>query len=182
MEFQELPEDNVRSIFSFCDYAVLAVGRTNKYLRRLTLEKPVWVDLVQSLRRKGFIDHLSLSEIQSQSQEALVALVKSLATGPASWTAPIKPKPSFLARFRSSQPRQSRAEISTQFSIHPGILPGYGPVELLAGGEYVLMDHVGATLSCWSVRDDRLVWSYDKRDPYSRVEFSAEVVDGGTST
>ncbi|KAJ6487767.1 hypothetical protein C8R45DRAFT_256270 [Mycena sanguinolenta] len=71
MHFQELSEDVLRSIFSFCDiYAVVAVSGTNKYFHRLCTDKSVWVDLVDNLRRRGFVDRLSLSDIQSYSQEA----------------------------------------------------------------------------------------------------------------
>ncbi|KAJ7741981.1 hypothetical protein DFH07DRAFT_943437 [Mycena maculata] len=184
MAFQDLSEDTIRSISSFCDVStVLAMGRTNRYLRRLTLEKLVWVDLVDNLRHKGFIDHLSLSEIQSQSQETLVALVKGLVNGPASWTPPKRSLTSFIARFipwTSRQP-QNRAEISSRFIIHsPVMLPEtrWCSPRLLAGGEYILLTN--RTLECWSVRHDKLVWSYEKNGPNSSVAvFGAEVVEGG---
>ncbi|KAJ7461733.1 hypothetical protein B0H11DRAFT_2055784 [Mycena galericulata] len=180
MQFEDLSEDDLRSILSFCDvYAVLAVGRTNKYLRRLTLEKLVWVDLVENLRRKGFIDHLSLPDIQSRSQEALVALVKRLLTGPVSWTAPIIPKPSFMARFRSKtdRPPQQQAKISKQFLLHPSCITDYHG-RPLPGGEYVLF--CNRTLQCWSVLHDQLVWSYETPLPsFEVMDFAAEVLHGG---
>ncbi|KAJ6582892.1 hypothetical protein DFH09DRAFT_1144850, partial [Mycena vulgaris] len=183
MEFQGLSEDDIRSIFSFCDIcAVVAMSRTNKYLRRLTLDKLVWVDLVENLRRRGFIDGVSRSEIHAHSQEALIALVKRLLTGPESWTAPVIPKVPLMARIRSNSPRLARAEISTQLTLHPtGVRNSKkNEAKLLAGGKYVLFNNI--TLECWSVHDDRLVWSYEKNGPDSYVaEFASDVADGGES-
>ncbi|KAJ7749302.1 hypothetical protein DFH07DRAFT_829190 [Mycena maculata] len=150
MRFQDLPEDNLRSIFTFCDiYTVLALGRANTYLRRLTRERLVWADLVKNLRRKGFIDQ-SFSEIQSLSQQALVTLVKGLLTGPTSW----KPKPSFmtsklpfLARFisKSSLRPHSRDKTLRQFIVHPprtsAVTFNRKEAKLLGGGEYVLFNN-----------------------------------------
>ncbi|KAJ7764582.1 hypothetical protein DFH07DRAFT_811694 [Mycena maculata] len=181
MMFQDLPEDILRSVFSSCDvYAVLAVGRMNKYLHRLSRERLIWVNLVENLRRSGFIDQLSFSDIQSQSPEALVTLVKGLLTGPASWT-PKKLKTSFITRFIpwSSHQAHSRAEISRQFIVHSQADRWNSP-QLLAGGEYVLFKNL--TLECWSVRQDKLVWSYETNGPNSFVfvtVFGAQVIAGG---
>ncbi|KAJ7918457.1 hypothetical protein B0H13DRAFT_1993021 [Mycena leptocephala] len=170
MKFQDLSEDDIRSIFSFCDiYAVVSMSRTNRYFRRLSLDKLVWVDLVENIRRKGFVDQLSLSDILSYSQEALVALVKSLLTGPASWNPPIEPKRKWF-RSTNSLPTQTLAEISAKYS----------EAKLLNGGEYVLFNNT--TLECWSIRRDKLIWAYDKNGlEWSVCEFAAEVVDGGDS-
>ncbi|KAJ7108698.1 hypothetical protein C8R44DRAFT_295601 [Mycena epipterygia] len=180
MQFQDLSEDDIRSIFSFCDiHTVVSMSRTNKYLRQLTLEKLVWVDLVDNIRRKGFIDRLSLSDIQAYSQKALVSLVKGLLTGPTSWNVPITPKLPCLARFQSNIP-PPMALSPAQFVIHPsGIRASKkNEAKLLGGGKYVLFNNI--TLECWSVQHDRLVWSYEKSDPNSYViEFDAEVSDAG---
>ncbi|KAJ6557963.1 hypothetical protein B0H19DRAFT_1149276 [Mycena capillaripes] len=182
MEFQDLSEDNIRSIFSFCDiYAVVSMSRTNKYFRQLTLEKLVWVDLVDNLRRKGFVDQLSISDIRSHSQEPLVALVKRLLTGPACWNPPIKAKGSW---FRSTSSHQSQipVEMFAKYVLHPpGIIYSKeNATKLLNGGEYVLFNNT--TLECWSVQPDKLIWAYDKNGPESHVfQFAAEMVDGGSS-
>ncbi|KAJ7777553.1 hypothetical protein DFH07DRAFT_797223 [Mycena maculata] len=182
MIFQALAEDNIRSILALCDiYTVLSFGRTNKHLRLLTLEKLLWLDLVENLRRKGIVDQ-SRSETQSQSQEALVALVKRLLTGPTSWTGPIKPKLFSLARFRSARQPPSHAEISKQSILH-----GMGPadrryrVRLLGGGKYTLFENTTTwNLQCWNMQQSTLVWSYEKSLPGSWVRvFGAEIVDGG---
>ncbi|KAJ7861150.1 hypothetical protein B0H13DRAFT_1900621 [Mycena leptocephala] len=182
-KFQDLSEDNIRSILSFCDiYAVVSMSATNRYFRQLALEKLVWVDLVENLRRKGFVDQLSLSNIQSHSQEALVALVKRLFTGPASWNPPIKAKGHW---FRSNSSRQSRnpVEMSARYVVHP---PGItyskeNPTKMLDGGEYVLFNNY-TTTQCWNVHRDTLIWTYDKHDPESHVsQFAAGVVDGDGS-
>ncbi|KAJ7689382.1 hypothetical protein B0H17DRAFT_1066388 [Mycena rosella] len=183
MVFQDLSEDNIRSIFSFCDiYAVVAMSRTNIYLHRLTLEKLVWVDLVEDLRRRGFIDGRSRAEIQAQSQEELVGLVKALLTGPKSWTAPALPKaPKALGGTRAPRPAPSHAEIPTQITLHPsGIWSSKkNEAKLIAGGEYVLLNSI--TLECWSVHDDRLVWAYEKLAGSFVLEFDADIQEGGES-
>ncbi|KAF7365604.1 F-box domain-containing protein [Mycena venus] len=193
MQFQGLSEDNIRSIFSFCDIStVLAVGMANKYLHRLSVDKLVWVDLVDNLRRRGFIDLLSLSDIRSKSQEELVGLVKALLTGPASWNAaPAKSKLPFLARFRSkrtSQPWQAhgQAEISTEYILHPSSMDPsrMAEVKLLPGGKYILI-RIRETLECWSMQGKKLIWVYENSSPDSSatttyiIGFSAEVLDGG---
>ncbi|KAJ7741989.1 hypothetical protein DFH07DRAFT_837213 [Mycena maculata] len=119
--------------------------------------------------------------MRSQSQETLVTLVKGLVNGPASWIAPMMPKSSFLARFLPGSTRrpQKRAEISNQFIINASVQAGpWNAPRLLAGGEYVLLNN--QTLECWSVRHDKLVWSYERKGPDSFVSVSgAEVVEGG---
>ncbi|KAJ6582908.1 hypothetical protein DFH09DRAFT_1437379 [Mycena vulgaris] len=114
MEFQGLSEDDIRSIFSFCDiYAAVAMSRT-----------------------------VSRSEIQGHSQEALVALLKRLLAGPESWTSSVILEVSFVARSRLSSPRPARAKISKQITLHPtGIRSSKkNEVKLLGGGEYVLLN------------------------------------------
>ncbi|KAF7336836.1 F-box domain-containing protein [Mycena venus] len=186
MNFQDLPEDTIRLILSFCDiYSVVSMSRTSKYLRRLCLDKLVWVDLVANLRRKGFVDQLSLSDIQSYSQEGLVALVKGLLTGPASWkTAPVKKSKSHWFRNRSvsSESQTNFVQISNKYIVHPpGVVASkMNQPKLLNGGEYVLFNNV--TLECWNVRRDELVWAYEKNGPkFHIMEFAAEVVDGEDS-
>ncbi|KAJ7918459.1 hypothetical protein B0H13DRAFT_1993032 [Mycena leptocephala] len=167
MKFQDLSEDDIRSIFSFCDiYAVVSMSRTNRYFRRLSLDKLVWVDLVENIRRKGF--------------GALVALVKSLLTGPACWN-PIEPKRKWF-RVTNSLPTQTLAEMSAKYVIHPSgiVYSKKREAKLLNGGEYVLFNNT--TLECWSIRHDKLIWAYDKNGlEWSVCEFAAEVVDGGDS-
>ncbi|KAJ7031968.1 hypothetical protein C8F04DRAFT_1108772, partial [Mycena alexandri] len=183
MQLQDLSEDEIRTIFSFCDIcAVVSMSRTNKYLRRLTLHKLVWVDLVDNLRRKGFVDRLSLSDIQAYSQEALVDLVKRILTGPACWNPPAKPKSNWLwSTLSSHRLTESVLQITPRSSVlHPsGIrMSRRREVKLLDGGEYVLFYNIN--LECWSVRHDKLVWAYDKNGPDSSVyHFDGEIVDGG---
>ncbi|KAF7351352.1 hypothetical protein MSAN_01566700 [Mycena sanguinolenta] len=61
----------------------------------------------------------------------------------------------------------------------PPIVPAIAT--LLNGGEYILF-HRHQTLECWSVRRDKLFWTYDKKEPDFDVKgFDADVIDGGTS-
>ncbi|KAJ7264003.1 hypothetical protein B0H12DRAFT_269634 [Mycena haematopus] len=183
MKFQDLPEDVVRSIFSFCDiYAVVSFGRTSKCFRHLSLDRLVWMNLVENIWRRGFVDQLSLSDIQSSSRDSLVALVHGLLTGPASWNGTLKPK-SHWFRPSTSRRAQSQApvEVHTQYVVHPReIASNCNQPKLLNGGEYVLFNNV--TLECWSVSRDELVWAYEKSGPeFYVVEFAAEIIHGGDS-
>ncbi|KAF7351351.1 F-box domain-containing protein [Mycena sanguinolenta] len=167
MQFQQLPEDVLRSIFSFCDIrTVVSMSGTNKYFHRLSTDKSVWVDLVHNLRRRGFVDRLSLSDIQSYSQGDLVGLVKGLLLGPSSWTT-------------TTSDSQTFVRAPTKYTIHPSITPSNA--NLLPGGEYIICySDVSQTLECWSVRCDKLVWAYDKKGSQSTISgYDAEVIDEG---
>ncbi|KAJ6487758.1 hypothetical protein C8R45DRAFT_994239 [Mycena sanguinolenta] len=169
MQFQELPEDVLRTVLSLCDiYAVVCVSGTNKYFYHLCTEKSVWVDLVDNLRRRGFVDRLSLSDIQSCSQEGLVGLVKGLLAGPLNWNKAESELPILV-------------QTPTKYTIHPRITPTNAT--FLGGGEHILCYSVNTqTLECWSVRYDKLVWAYVKKKPPSKVrEFDAEVINGGAN-
>ncbi|KAF7351361.1 F-box domain-containing protein [Mycena sanguinolenta] len=169
MHFQQLPEDVLRYIFSFCDiYAVVSIGGTSKYFHCLSTDSLVWVDLVYNLRRRGFVDRLSLSDIQSYSQEDLMGLVKGLLLGPAS-----------LATVNSES--QSLVAAPTRYTIHTSSTPTIAA--LLPGGEYILCYSFNAqTFECWSVQHGTLVWAYVKKNPASRLEgFGAKIIDGGVS-
>ncbi|KAF7346099.1 F-box domain-containing protein [Mycena sanguinolenta] len=185
-DFQDLPEDVIRSVFSFCDiYAVVSMSRTNKYLRRLSLDKLVWTDLVANLWRRGFIDQASLSDIQSSSLDSLLALVKGLLTGPSSWNgnANLKPKSRWFLSPKSRRVQNPiPVDMHTKYIVHPReiVASNLNQPKLLNGGEYVLFNN--ATLECWSIHRDELVWAYEKSGPeFSVVEFAAEVIDGGDS-
>ncbi|KAJ7741988.1 hypothetical protein DFH07DRAFT_777908 [Mycena maculata] len=158
--FQDLPEETFDSFSAFqvatLAFKLLAMGRTNRYLRTLTLEKLVWVDLVENLRHKGFIDHflpllavgnpVSVSRSDRSYCEVLV-----------NWTTLIMPKLSFLARSTSSSPLQRPTEIFKQFAVHPSGIGAFkkDQAKLLAGGKM-------------------LIWSYGPDS--SVVGFSGEVM------
>ncbi|KAJ7196551.1 hypothetical protein GGX14DRAFT_672895 [Mycena pura] len=181
MEFQDLPEDVLRAIFNVSDiYAVVSMSRANKYLRQLAVDKLVWVDLVENLLYKGFVDRLTTSKVHSYSQEGLVALVKRLLVGPQCWNPPSKAKSHFRLGLKTSDPK-SQSPAPAQTVLHPSdvVTSKANEAKLLRGGEYVLFNN--RTLECWSVRHDRLVWAYDKRPGWHSVEFAADVVNGGYS-
>ncbi|KAJ7634621.1 hypothetical protein FB45DRAFT_909378 [Roridomyces roridus] len=202
MTFEDLPEDIIRSILSFCDIrTVLAVGRTTRYNHRLSVEKLVWVDLVQDLRHRGFIDCLSHSDIQSLSQEALVALVRRILTGPASWNlgrpsldatkssfiSRLKRQPSAIFLKKTSDPpaTQPEVEISARRALsRPGAAmedPSNRDLLLLSGGEY-LIARSRPSLECWNIPANTLVWSRSVPEPLEIFSFAAEVLGGGDGT
>ncbi|KAJ7185778.1 hypothetical protein C8R46DRAFT_1207896 [Mycena filopes] len=182
MRLHDLSEDEIRCIFTFCDIsAVVAMGRTNKRLRLLTLDKLVWLELVKNLRRKGFLHRLSLSDLQACSQEALVDLVKRISSGPACWNPTFELKSGGIL---SRKPRRTESVLQTgvQSVIHPSgmVFSKKNEAKLLDGGEYVLFNN--QTLECWSVRHDKRIWTYEKNDPDAAVcEFAGEIVDQGDS-
>ncbi|KAJ7118662.1 hypothetical protein C8R43DRAFT_89011 [Mycena crocata] len=143
MEFQDLSEDIIRSILAFCDIStIVSIRRTNKYFHQLTVDKLLWVALVENLWRRGFVDQLSLREIREHSQEALVALVKDLLTGPASWTAPSPDKLPFSARFRPSTSREP------QICVEPFAQAVLHPSEIRASKRILLYCCMAESMSC----------------------------------
>ncbi|KAJ7778090.1 hypothetical protein B0H16DRAFT_1502178 [Mycena metata] len=154
------------------------MGRANKEFHRLSLDRLVWVDQVVKLRRKGFIDRLSPSEINSYSQQALVDLVKRILIGPASWNAPVEADS--VSRPSNGSRSVNRLEISTQLILHPSEVTSAKKNEAmqLNGGEYVLFNN--STLECYRVQDDKRLWAYERevRRSFMR-QFAAEVVYGG---
>ncbi|KAJ7106356.1 hypothetical protein C8R44DRAFT_987439 [Mycena epipterygia] len=197
---QDLPEDVLLFIFGLCD-----IYATNKYLHRITLDRTVWVALVEDLQIRGFVDRLSAADIRASSAERLIGLVKKMVTGPESWPTDKRQSTSrpwakfpnrLFSRMMSWIPGSSRLpgppvkttlQVAERVSIHPQFpnhhRPSYRlwdhPIVLLRGAKYFLFCGTNR-VHCWAVDTDVWLWSHQTSTPASTVRsFAAEVVNDG---
>lgn len=164
--------------------------QTSKSLRRITSTRAVWISLVKDLRALGFIDRLSIGDIETLPTAELVAVVKRLVVGPESWSMKRPSGSSLFSKIfgRLLGPRQNlpvlQAEISERLVLHPPTstqTPNRGEREakLLRGGEFVLFNR-SHVLECWRVDGDVLLWTHHSSIPHPNVAtFAVEVVDNG---
>ncbi|KAF7349488.1 hypothetical protein MSAN_01739100 [Mycena sanguinolenta] len=144
----DLPADIIFSIFACCDIAsVVSVSQTCRCLYALAFEKSVWLALLDDLRRRCILDRNCTPNLETLSTAEMIEVVKRLMTGPQTWTP---------GEF------DSVAEISRKITLHPAItLAGAGDntAKLLGSGRYILFTN-SFRLQCWSVAEDRLIWTY----------------------
>ncbi|KAJ7019560.1 hypothetical protein C8F04DRAFT_1147223 [Mycena alexandri] len=167
----EVPPDVVFSIFICCDIAtVVSVGRTCRYLHDLTLQKSVWLALVEDLRRRFFLPEIFIPNLEETSTTDLIVLVKRILTGPETWS----PTSSGFT-----------PEVSKRITLHPtirhgaGILSWENEARLSPSGRFVLFNN-WKTLECWDVAADVLIWTHVPGLDRARVCLFAmdEIVDG----
>nr|GAT59260.1 predicted protein [Mycena chlorophos] len=149
---QDLSEDVLRLIYSFLNVSsVVSLSTTSKSLRVLATDRLVWVDLVENLRWRGFVDDESVLSISRKSRDELVDLVQRMVLGPRSW------RPSLLVNSLVGAVKKAKESIFRPHNI--SLFPSSESVRLLPGGEYVLFDNQ-KNLECWAVEQDRLVWTH----------------------
>ncbi|KAJ7148118.1 hypothetical protein C8R43DRAFT_1129268 [Mycena crocata] len=192
LTFEDLPEEVILLIFTLCDiYTVISSTQTNRYLHRMALERSIWVELVQALRLRGFIDRLSATEIRASSTATLIGVVKRITTGQETWprehgsrTGIRRKVGSWMSRVPLiSQPRSP--QMSAQINIHP-IVTGaptfphwINPTRLLRGGKYIIFSSWDG-VHCWQVETDTWLWSHQTSTPGSMLRsFAAEVENEG---
>ncbi|KAJ7107374.1 hypothetical protein C8R44DRAFT_885390 [Mycena epipterygia] len=178
---------------------------TNRYLRRIALDRIVWVALVEDLWLRGFVDRLSAADIRASSAERLIGLVKKMLTGPESWPTDKRRSTSrpwakfttrLLRRMMSWIPGSSRQpgppvkttlQVAERVSIHPQfpnhLSPLYRlwnhPTVLLPGAKYFLFCGTNQ-VHYWAVDTDVWLWSHETSAPAATVHtFNAEVVNDG---
>ncbi|KAJ6512383.1 hypothetical protein DFH09DRAFT_1374215 [Mycena vulgaris] len=163
--FSELAPDVLFSIFACCDISsVVSISQTCRNLHDLAHHKSVWLVLVGDLRQKSILD--SALDLQDLSTDDLINLVKSLLTGPETWS-----------------PRDSGfiPELSKEIVLHPKIAHGLyweNEAKLVPSERYVLFNN-WHTLECWDVAEDRLVWKHASIVEHASVlEFAAEEIEG----
>ncbi|KAJ7732930.1 hypothetical protein DFH07DRAFT_1065504 [Mycena maculata] len=149
MIFSELPPDVILSVFACCDVSsVVSTGQTCRHLHSLAVEKSVWVRLLDDLKRRSILDPTIAPNLDVLSIGDLIKVVKSLLTGPSTWT----PTEAGFA-----------PQVSKRITLHPNILTGPGiltwenETRLLRNGAHVFFNNWGK-LECWHVAEDRLVW------------------------
>jgi hypothetical protein len=136
-------------------------------LHSLAFTKHVWLALLQDAR--SFLDRWSESPLHQFSTEELIGLAKRIIQGPQTWS-----------NSHSSGPLIARQEVlHPQIYLGPGVLEWQNEPKLLSGGRYVLFNS-RQTLECWSVAEDRLIWTHQSQWEFATVlQFAAEVVDDG---
>ncbi|KAF7349486.1 hypothetical protein MSAN_01738900 [Mycena sanguinolenta] len=161
----DLPPDIIFSIFACCDIAsVVSVSQTCRDLHALAFEKSVWLVLLDDLRRRCILDRNCTPNIDTLSTAEMIDIVKRLITGPQTW---------------SPEELDSVAEISRKITLHPTIAAASKWIvpQLLRSGRYVLFLNL-YRLECWSVLDDRLVWTHTfPLDDMEVYGFAAEEAD-----
>ncbi|KAJ7172805.1 hypothetical protein C8R43DRAFT_674958 [Mycena crocata] len=167
MHFVDLAVDVVYSIFSFCDIStVLSVGQTCRHFHQLSRDKSVWLALVDDLRRRSILDHISTSNCAELSTDGVINLLKHITHGPATWRPHIRPK------------ILKKVTLKTNMVIGIG---GVNKAKLLPSGRHVLFND-GTTLQCWDATSDGLIWTYQPLAVNTQIlEFAAEEIEGGNS-
>jgi hypothetical protein len=118
---------------------------------------------------RSLLDRWSESPLHQFSTEELVNLAKRMAQGPQTWS-----------HSHSSRPLIARQKVlHPQIYLGPGMLEWENEPKLLSGSQYVLFNS-RQTLECWSVAEDRLIWTHQSQWEFAMVlQFAAEVVDDG---
>ncbi|KAJ7185490.1 hypothetical protein C8R46DRAFT_1342744 [Mycena filopes] len=163
---------------------LIALSETNKYLFHLTHH--VWISLVTKMRERHFID----TRPDDVNINEPVARLRRLLYGPKSWqdTGTSGTRDNFgrqsgsrLKNFlrKPSKLFSAVPMISRQTTLHPHLAPfpeidGHeNEARLLPGGRYVLFQN-GLHLGCWSVFEDRLVWTHTSSPSGVMLDFAAE--------
>ncbi|KAF7349491.1 hypothetical protein MSAN_01739400 [Mycena sanguinolenta] len=165
----DLPTDIVFSIFACCDIAsVVSVSQTCRCLHALAFEKSVWLILLHDLRRRCILDRNCTPNLETLSTAEMIEIVRRLITGPQTW---------------NPTEHDSVAEFSRKITLHPAVTFGDNTAKLLGSGRYILFTNE-FRLQCWSVAEDRLVWTHtsigdlDLKDIDHEVQgFAAEETD-----
>ncbi|KAF8207655.1 hypothetical protein K438DRAFT_342109 [Mycena galopus ATCC 62051] len=86
MSLQGLGDDVTIQILSLCDvYAVLTMSTVNKFFRRLTSTKQLWVHLMHNLVSRGLLERRSDAEIDAYSAQDIIDEIKRIVCGPETW-------------------------------------------------------------------------------------------------
>ncbi|KAJ7659598.1 hypothetical protein DFH06DRAFT_1297201, partial [Mycena polygramma] len=157
MLFQDLDEDVLPAILTACDvYAVVSLSRVNKFFRAIALSEWLWRALVLGLSAHYRI--LNLHAIDSYSTAQLIAEVKRLIRGPATWSE------------QSSRP-PTLASAKTFL--------GGNCVQFLPG-ERFFAEFRGPSFCCYDVASGSCVWTCPV--PSARIKvWTAEIGDDGKS-
>ncbi|KAJ7887586.1 hypothetical protein B0H14DRAFT_3856294 [Mycena olivaceomarginata] len=168
----DLFEDVLFVILIECDVAgVLALSETSKFFHHLAFTNTVWHSLVTKLVQRGFIDRRSDDEdLKDLSTEQLIGIIKRILRGPKAWVdIPSKSYPVVVRR--SLNPKIFQGPAMSPF------VKKWNRSKLLPGGKYVLFLN-SSRLECWSVFEDRLVWTHrPSMDLTSVHDFEVETVE-----
>ncbi|KAJ7462031.1 hypothetical protein FB451DRAFT_477417 [Mycena latifolia] len=143
----KLVEDVIILILGFCDVSsVLAFGQSSKYFHQLASSKNVWLSLTTDLVCQRFIDIRPGEILSDLSTEELVDRIRRTTLGPQTWALDYRSAPVVSRKIILPFPSPNTA---------------WGAAILLPGGKYVFFLH--ATLDCWSVAEERVIWTLRSR-------------------
>ncbi|KAK7047055.1 hypothetical protein R3P38DRAFT_3258459 [Favolaschia claudopus] len=157
--FEELGEDIVLLILTSCDVStVLIVGEVNRALRVWSLRKQLWISLVEELVSRNLVDIPHGKPLVDHSVPDLIALVKRIVLGPATWLESDS-GPSLTQEIQVSHPCLSTDSM-----------------ELLSGGRYIFVGRRDDCLELWDIYAATAIWQM----PIPRYPIRAiEMLDGG---
>jgi hypothetical protein len=120
----------------------------------LTLNKKIWIALVEGLVSKGFLDLPRSRSLAEHLVEELITLVKRTVTGPVTWTL-----------------------ILAEEIVLPASFLAVKEVELLPGGQYTVVRRENC-IELWNVEAQTPLWT---RTSESNTYCAVEMLNGGCS-
>ncbi|KAJ6555712.1 hypothetical protein B0H10DRAFT_1208472 [Mycena sp. CBHHK59/15] len=162
MPLQALGDDVLLKILSTCDvYTALSVSAVNKSLRCVALAKQLWLSLAQDLAFRALLDIPPAEELQTCSTEDLIAEVKRVVAGPASWSPASSSRPALHRQLKFNMCANA------DDLIHFRLLPG---------GRYTVL-RTRKDLRICEVRTGRNIWTHVADYPFTT--WSIDLVAGG---
>ncbi|KAJ6543999.1 hypothetical protein B0H19DRAFT_1380365 [Mycena capillaripes] len=156
----DLDEDVLLKILTHCDaYTVLTISRVNKFFYRIAHTKSLWLSLCADLVAAYLMDEND--DLENFSTVELIRTVKRLVCGPETWSN------------RSRAPQISR---STSIDID---IRRRAVVQLLPGGRYIVVHHLGTRIECWCLDRRKCVWMRPRTLSCRILFFRVQMVEGG---
>ncbi|KAJ6570846.1 hypothetical protein DFH09DRAFT_1153219, partial [Mycena vulgaris] len=162
MLFHDLDEDVLPRILANCDiYTVLSCSRVSRFFRTLALSKQLWISLLLDLSARSLFSLPEPSNLRELTTDELLAAVKRLVCGPATWShqSPLPPTVS----------RSTSFDNCTMSAVD-------GQIRLLPGGRHFVVDH-GLGIKCCDAKTGECVWTRGTRVS----DYSVEMLDEGQS-
>ncbi|KAJ7821838.1 hypothetical protein B0H13DRAFT_2449062 [Mycena leptocephala] len=157
MLFHDLHEDVLSEILSYCDiYAIVSFLRVTKFSRAVALSKQLWRSLLRGLSARHHI--LNIHAIDDLTTEQLIAEVKRLVCGPATWSD------------KSSVPPTVSSSKAFLANAQTRLLPGGQYFSVLQHNEMQVFDAVTGSR----------VWLHSLAGTY-RISWDVEMHDSGQS-
>ncbi|KAJ6536709.1 hypothetical protein DFH09DRAFT_1283708 [Mycena vulgaris] len=158
-----LVEDMIFHILGFCDISsVLVFCQSSRYFRYLASSKNVWLTLASDLSRRGFIDKQPGELLSELSREELVDRVKQVVLGPWTWAQDYPSAPIVSRKITLPLATPNRSWMQPEPKLFPG-------------GEYLFFQY--GALDCWSVSEERIVWTHRSDIQSWVVTFAAQLTD-----
>ncbi|KAF8194814.1 hypothetical protein K438DRAFT_1968758 [Mycena galopus ATCC 62051] len=161
LAFEDLSADVALLILSWCDIAtVLSMGQVNRFFHELCVRKQLWIVLLEDLITRNLVDRPHFRSLSEHSVQELIALVRRTVVGPATWC-----------------PQDTPPTPAEEIPLPPSFITAHS-VELLPGGQYLLVVRLENSIELWNVKATTPVWTtISHRDAKRAIE----ILDGGRS-